>query len=183
MQHSKRMENLVSNLLLLSKLESTEVPSFQLINVAKMLDVIAVDATEISSDRGHRISIEACKDTAILGDESELKSLFSNLIFNAVKYTKDRGFIKIRWFRHHDQAVFEVIDNGIGIEKKHINRITERFYRVDNARPIHMGGTGLGLAIAKHSIIRHRGVLEIESELSKGSCFRVKFPLSSTCHI
>ena len=110
------------------------------------------------------------------GRESELYSAFSNLVFNAIRYTPAGGFITIRWELSDGEAVFTVEDSGIGIEPHHIPRVTERFYRVDNGRSRSTGGTGLGLAIVKHVVLRHEGWLEIESELDKGSEFRCYFP-------
>lgn len=109
------------------------------------------------------------------GMPRELDSLFSNLVFNAVKYTLPGGRITLRWFADARGRVFEVEDTGIGIAPQHIPRLTERFYRVDVGRSRTMGGTGLGLAIVKHVMLRHHGRLEIESELGRGSTFRCVF--------
>ncbi|MBV9575293.1 MAG: two-component sensor histidine kinase, partial [Gammaproteobacteria bacterium] len=95
---------------------------------------------------------------------------------NAIKYTPSQGTIKIQWYREDNHSIFKVIDNGIGIAKEHIPRITERFYRVDKGRSRESGGTGLGLAIAKHVLAHHHGNLLIESELGKGSIFTCVFP-------
>jgi two-component system phosphate regulon sensor histidine kinase PhoR len=113
-----------------------------------------------------------------MGVEAELKSLFSNLIINAVKYTPKGGSIDITWGLEKGRPVFSVKDTGIGIAKKHLPRITERFYRVDKARSRESGGTGLGLAIVKHVLVRHEAQLEIESQLHHGSTFTCIFPTS-----
>ena len=105
------------------------------------------------------------------GNEGELHSAFSNIVFNAVHYTPDKGYIKIRCYRDKNTINVSVKDSGIGIDKKHIPRLTERFYRVDKARSRASGGTGLGLAIVKHVLIRHQGHLDIHSEAGKGSEF------------
>ncbi|HAF93684.1 MAG TPA: PAS domain-containing sensor histidine kinase, partial [Pseudomonas sp.] len=102
------------------------------------------------------------------------RSAFSNLVFNAVKYTPDGGDIRIRWWRNEYGAHLSVEDNGIGVEQKHLPRLTERFYRVDSSRASSTGGTGLGLAIVKHVLLRHHGRLDISSTPGKGSVF--------TCH-
>jgi two-component system phosphate regulon sensor histidine kinase PhoR len=102
--------------------------------------------------------------------------LFSNLIFNAVKYTPAGGKISVTWAEKNQKAIFSVSDTGIGIDAHHIPRLTERFYRVDPARSRASGGTGLGLAIAKHVLIRHEGKLEIKSQPGKGSVFTCIFP-------
>ncbi len=177
-QHSNRMECLIEDLLLLSHLESTaqETTSRETIAVAKLLSHLIVDAKEISGELEHSITLQADKHLCLLGTEDELKSLFSNLIINAVKYTPAYGHITVKWFAEQDQAVFEVSDTGIGIAEKYIPRLTERFYRVDKARSRERGGTGLGLAIVKHVLLRHQGELTITSKLSKGSVFSCKFP-------
>src|SRR5690606_30953972 len=117
---------------------------------------------------------------ALRGSESELRSAFSNLVFNAVKYTPAGGQIRLRWWRDEYGAHLAVQDSGIGIEAKHLPRLTERFYRVDSSRASSTGGTGLGLAIVKHVLLRHQGRLDIESSLGKGSTFVCSFPLSLT---
>jgi two-component system, OmpR family, phosphate regulon sensor histidine kinase PhoR len=176
--HAKRMKTLIDDLLLLSKLESTQLNQNQTVAISKILAMIKVQAHELSAEKNHKITLK-CEDILTLdGQASELKSLFSNIIFNAVKYTPEQGSIIIRWYQLKERAVFEVKDTGIGIDKKHISRITERFYRVDKARSRDSGGIGLGLAIAKHVLIRHGGHMEIESSLGQGSCFRCFFPLT-----
>ena len=91
----------------------------------------------------------------IKGAEDELRSAFSNLVFNAIRYTKPGGKIVVDWQLKDNQAEFSVTDNGDGIAAEHINRLTERFYRVDKARSRDTGGSGLGLAITKHVLTRH----------------------------
>jgi two-component system phosphate regulon sensor histidine kinase PhoR len=108
------------------------------------------------------------------GSEAELRSAFSNLVFNAVKYSPDGGEIRIRWWGDGEGAHLAVQDSGLGIEAKHIPRLTERFYRVDASRSANTGGTGLGLAIVKHVLIHHHGQLLIDSTPGRGSTF--------TCH-
>jgi two-component system phosphate regulon sensor histidine kinase PhoR len=114
---------------------------------------------------------------AIRGLESELHSAFSNLVLNALRYTAAGGYVGVSWFGREDgSGVFEVVDEGIGIEARHLPFITQRFYRVDSARSRSSGGTGLGLAIVKHVMQRHGAQLEVESEPGQGSTFRCVFP-------
>ena len=101
-----------------------------------------------------------------------------NLVSNAVRYTPEGGRIDVRWFRTSSGAVLSVKDRGIGIEEKHIPRLTERFYRVDKGRSRSTGGTGLGLAIVKHVCRSAGGQLKIESTPGKGSTFSMVFPKS-----
>jgi len=125
-----------------------------------------------------RAIAELQADPALLlkGSEAELRSAFSNLVFNAVKYSPEGGDIRIRCWRDAEGAHLAVQDSGPGIEAKHIPRLTERFYRVDASRAANTGGTGLGLAIVKHVLIRHRARLDIDSVPGKGSCFTCHFP-------
>jgi two-component system phosphate regulon sensor histidine kinase PhoR len=110
------------------------------------------------------------------GCANELRSAFSNLAGNAVRYTPAGGKIELIWRTRANGGEFVVADNGIGIPAQHLPRLTERFYRVDRSRSRETGGTGLGLAIVKHVLTRHHATLEIESELGKGSRFSARFP-------
>jgi two-component system phosphate regulon sensor histidine kinase PhoR len=113
----------------------------------------------------------------IAGNQSELASAVANLVTNAVRYTPDGGSITVTWRVRADGAgEFEVVDTGIGIEREHLPRLAERFYRVDGSRSRETGGTGLGLSIVKHVVQRHGGELDMQSEPSKGSRFRLVFP-------
>jgi two-component system phosphate regulon sensor histidine kinase PhoR len=178
-QQTLRMQNLIADLLLLSALESDEQKNvlMQPVEVSSLLELITEEAHALSANK-HIIQLEADKKLCLLGNESELRSLFSNIIFNAVKYTPAGGNIDISWKKQQKTAIFKVEDTGIGIAKTHIPRITERFYRVDKARSRESGGTGLGLAIAKHVLIRHKGRLKISSQIGHGSTFWCIFPIT-----
>jgi two-component system phosphate regulon sensor histidine kinase PhoR len=173
-----RMQKLVEDLLLLSRLEgdSPDEEKFKLIDVSHLLKQIVHEAEVLSNTKKHHFSLEIDATLKISGLENELRSLFSNIIFNAVNYTPAKGNITIRWYKQDNHAIFEVADTGIGIAPQHINRITERFYRVDRDRSRESGGTGLGLAIAKHVLLRHEGELKIESIVGHGSRFLCLFP-------
>ena len=175
-----RMERLVEDLLLLSQLECHE-PDHQRhtqVVIPSMLKDIVKDAALLSAGQ-HQFKLNIDNQLFYFGQAEELRSAFSNLIFNAVRYTPDPGIIDVRWYKDKDQCIFEVIDNGIGIPEKHVDRITQRFYQVDKSRTYRgIGGTGLGLAIVKHVLIRHNGELLIQSHLGKGSQFRCQLPES-----
>ncbi|PIA65950.1 phosphate regulon sensor histidine kinase PhoR [Pseudomonas sediminis] len=174
-QQGARMQTLLNDLLLLAKLEATDYPSDnQPVAADLMLLSIKNDAQALSGEHQHRITLEADPHLKLKGSEAELRSAFSNLVFNAVKYTPAGGDIRIRWWGDEQGAHLSVSDTGMGIEAKHVPRLTERFYRVDSSRASNTGGTGLGLAIVKHVLLRHRGNLEISSVPGKGSTF--------TCH-
>lgn len=178
-QQTMRMGSLVEDLLLLSRLEDHYYPSTKhqkQIAVGKLVSHIIQEANYLSGILNHTIDCRLDSTLYLRGIEGEARSLFSNLIFNAVKYTPAGGNIRIRWYQTKKLACFSVEDNGIGIAAKHIPRLTERFYRVDKARSRSSGGTGLGLAIAKHVLIRHDATLKVKSQLGKGSCFICSFP-------
>lgn len=175
-QQGGRMQNLLNDLLLLAKLEATDYPSDnQPVAVDLLLLSIKSDAQALSGERMHRISLEADPHIKLKGSEAELRSAFSNLVFNAVKYSPNEGEIHIRWWGDEQGAHLSVQDCGPGIEAKHLPRLTERFYRVDSSRASNTGGTGLGLAIVKHVLLRHRARLEIDSSLGQGSTFSCHF--------
>lgn len=178
-QQAGRMQHLLNDLLLLAKLEATSPPTnTQPVAIAKLLQTIKSDAQALSGERNHQITLEADASLLLKGSESELRSAFSNLVFNAVKYTPDNGEVQIRWWCNEHGAHLAVQDSGIGIESKHLPRLTERFYRVDSSRASNTGGTGLGLAIVKHVLLRHQGRLDVNSTPGKGSIFTCHFPLS-----
>jgi two-component system, OmpR family, phosphate regulon sensor histidine kinase PhoR len=178
-QQSQRMENLVNDLLMLARLEGTEVDSQpQTIAVADMLRRQVEDAKALAQamEKVIHLDIEADAGVRLRGSMAELESGFGNLITNAVKYTQNGGRVTVRWWQDDDGAHMAVSDNGPGIDARHIPRLTERFYRPDSSRVTQTGGTGLGLAIVKHVMIRHDGRLEIQSRLRQGSTFTCHFP-------
>ena len=176
-QQAQRMEALIADLILLAKLETGEREVHtRTTDVPALLKAIRDDATALSGDRKHRISLVCDSQQSLLGDDHQLRSAFSNLIFNAVKYTPAGGQIQVRWFVDSEGAHLSVRDNGIGIDPVHIPRLTERFYRADPSRHKETGGTGLGLAIVKHVLLNHDGRLEIRSTPGAGSEFICHFP-------
>nr|VFJ90128.1 MAG: two-component system, OmpR family, phosphate regulon sensor histidine kinase PhoR [Candidatus Kentron sp. H]VFJ91419.1 MAG: two-component system, OmpR family, phosphate regulon sensor histidine kinase PhoR [Candidatus Kentron sp. H]VFJ98117.1 MAG: two-component system, OmpR family, phosphate regulon sensor histidine kinase PhoR [Candidatus Kentron sp. H] len=172
---AERMGKIVEDLLLLSGLElARERPRREHVAVAAMLETIREEALALST--GHHIDIDANAGLGIIGDARELRSAFSNLVFNAVRYTTPGGRITVRWRRDDEGGHLLVRDTGVGIEAEHLPRITERFYRVDTARSRETGGTGLGLTIVKHVLTQHNARLSIESTPGKGSDFTCHFP-------
>lgn len=166
-----RMKTIVDDLLTLAKLEGNpEPPISQAIPMAKLLEKLKLDAEGLSQGQ-HQITFNNRTDKNILGDEAEMYSAFSNLVFNAVRYTPEGGKIDVVWENTDHGAEFSVTDTGPGIAEEHIPRLTERFYRIDRSRSRETGGTGLGMAIVKHVINRHQGELKIQSVLGEGSRF------------
>ena len=174
-EQSGRMQSIVQDLLTLSTLESSPPPpGTELVHVPDLLGRLQRDAEALSGGR-HEISL-AADAVDIFGAESELASAFGNLISNAVRYTPAGGKIDIAWQRRGSSAEFSVTDNGIGIDARHIPRLTERFYRADLGRSRETGGTGLGLAIVKHALSRHQAKLDVFSAPGSGSRFSALFP-------
>ncbi len=175
-EQARRMHRLIEDLLTLSALESGGPPhDEQAIEIRPFVEKLGEEARALSGGR-HRISVVVERDCRLTGSVEELKSAFSNLVSNAVRYTPDGGAVRLVWRIEDGRGVFSVQDDGIGIEARHIARLTERFYRVDSSRSRETGGTGLGLAIVKHALTRHQAMLEVRSELGRGSTFSAVFP-------
>lgn len=169
---SKRMRTLIEELLVLSRIEANAEGVFdKIVDVPKVLETIESEAKALNKEKQHKITFDIDSELRVYGSESELRSAFSNLIFNAIHYTKAPGKIVVSWKIENCQAKFSVIDNGEGIPSLHLSRLTERFYRVDKARSIKTGGSGLGLAIVKHVLAHHNSKLDIQSKVNVGSEF------------
>lgn len=176
-QQTQRMSLLVNDLITLSKLETDEGDqSLAQVEIAPMLTAILNEAKAFSGDKHQHFTLDCPKSTQLKGSEKELHSAFSNLVFNAVKYTPAGGEIHVGYTLDTKGAHLSVTDNGIGIEPRHIPRLTERFYRVEASRNSATGGTGLGLAIVKHVLLRHDAQLSIQSKPGHGSTFTCNFP-------
>jgi two-component system phosphate regulon sensor histidine kinase PhoR len=180
---SSRMLNLVEELLILTRLDNSPVsPKTNEVRVPELMNRLIEDARNLSNGN-HIIRQNVISDQSILGAENEIFSAFGNLITNAIRYTPEGGTIHVYWEPDaNGGACFKVRDTGIGIAQEHIPRLTERFYRVDRSRSRDTGGTGLGLAIVKHVAIRHDAELIVESTLSVGSIFSIKFPKDRIVH-
>ncbi|EGQ8958322.1 phosphate regulon sensor histidine kinase PhoR [Vibrio parahaemolyticus] len=172
-----RMNSLVNQLLTLSKIEAAPMHELEdVVNVPAMLEVLEKEAISLSGDDQHKLKFDVDTSLRVLGDDDQLRSAISNLVYNAVKYTPPGANIHVRWYQTAQGACLEVEDSGDGIEPQHLHRLTERFYRVDKARSRDTGGSGLGLAIVKHALSHHDSHLEIQSELGVGSKFSFVLP-------
>lgn len=174
---TQRMELLINDLLMLSRLETENTSQpMKPISAPNLIKQVYNDALALNDEKQHAILLEVDEELDIYGDENELRSAFSNLLVNAVKYTPEKGSIVVRWYRDEQGVFMEVEDNGLGIDPVHIPRLTERFYRADESRNAKSGGTGLGLAIVKHVLIHHNAKLHISSSPGEGSVFSCHFP-------
>jgi two-component system phosphate regulon sensor histidine kinase PhoR len=163
----------------LSKLEQDSEASQIFLNPSPLVPLImnAIESCQAKAE-SHRISIEFKYEADLTAqiNPSLIEQAVVNLLDNAIKYSDEGSTVKISLRPGGESIVIEVKDFGFGIPKHLVPRLFERFYRVDKARSRKMGGTGLGLSIVKHIIIAHQGRIEVESELNKGSLFRVFLP-------
>ncbi|MEQ9620016.1 MAG: ATP-binding protein [Deltaproteobacteria bacterium] len=183
-RHTDRLINIVSDLLVLSEVESGDSLSRENTNgnwedidinevIVSSLEALRAQAAE----KGLEVSFDAERDDNIIkGNKFLLEQMFINLIDNAVKYTPENGKVGIRISKPDSGILIEIYDTGIGIAKEQLPRIFERFYRVDKTRSRNLGGTGLGLSIVKHIVIMHGGRIDVQSEEGKGSRFSITLP-------
>ncbi|MEI6335904.1 MAG: phosphate regulon sensor histidine kinase PhoR [Methylococcaceae bacterium] len=177
---TERMQHLVDDLLLLTRLETQQKKS-QCIDVPELLSQICKEGDALeNAERRIQLTLESTGH--IMGDEQELRSAFTNLLGNALKYSPCDSVVKVRWYQTKTAIILAVEDQGEGIEKSDIPKITERFYRVETKRAKKVNGTGLGLAIVKHVLMRHDADLIISSKIGEGSSFCCRFPVARLCN-
>jgi two-component system phosphate regulon sensor histidine kinase PhoR len=178
-QQAQRMQTLVNDLLTLSRLEGSPLPTTsEWTAAAAFMQQCEQDAHALAAALGKRLELRFAPPPplALGGAASELQSAFSNLVSNAVRYTPTGGQVSVEAREEAGGFVFAVQDSGPGIPAEHLPRITERFYRVDRSRSRETGGTGLGLAIVKHVVQRHNGELHVQSTPGSGSTFTIELP-------
>lgn len=177
-EQSKRMQAMIDDLLLLSRLEqSRRDTQFITIAISEFLTGLVDEVEILSLEKNISINIFVEAPFSILGNKADLHSAFLNLLTNAIKYSPKNSHIDIKGLLFDDgQAQIQFVDHGIGIDPAFIPRLTERFFRVDASRATASGGTGLGLAIVKHVMLHHQATLIIESEQGTGSQFICAFP-------
>ncbi|MBV7435765.1 phosphate regulon sensor protein PhoR [Aeromonas encheleia] len=177
MEQTIRMDNLVNQLLTLSRIEAAPtVDLSHLVDMPAMLGLLEQEARALSGEHAHQIEFRVQPGLLVRGDRDQLRSAVSNLVYNAIHYTPAGRKISVEWRKQGAMALFAVQDEGEGIPPEHLARLTERFYRVDKARSRHTGGSGLGLAIVKHALSHHDAQLEIESQVGVGSRFSFLIP-------
>lgn len=179
-KESNRLQMLIHDLLELSKIEQH---GFSVDIMPTSLQEVLARVVELTSQRveekNMQFIVDIARDISVQGDANRLIQIFTNLIFNAILYSPEDTTISIRVLEQDGYGVVEVSDEGVGIQKSEIPRIFERFYRVDRARSRNSGGTGLGLAIVKHLVEAHHGKVQVDSEVGKGTTFRILLPLST----
>tara|TARA_B100001248_G_scaffold169538_1_gene128420 strand:+ start:1466 stop:2608 length:1143 start_codon:yes stop_codon:yes gene_type:complete len=177
---TNRMDQLITDLLTLSKIEQEEHkrPNDK-VNIKDIINVVVSNLETLSRNKKIKISNLISSDMIVLGDQNKLVEVFYNIIENAIKYSDENKKISVYAEIKDDYVEIKIIDQGYGIPKTSLGRVTERFFRVDPEKSKKIGGTGLGLAIVKHLINQHRGELNIRSELNKGSEFEIKLPTAN----
>lgn len=174
-----RLTTIVDNLLTLGKADQgTLQATFSEVDLQGLVQELYEDTELLAERKGIAIRLRTSMPITIVGDRGRLRQLFLNLVDNAIKYTPDGGAVSLALERHDGTAVFEVSDTGVGIPPADIEKIFDRFYRVDKARSRELGGSGLGLSIAKWIAELHRGSITVKSEPRKGSTFTVSLPIN-----
>jgi two-component system phosphate regulon sensor histidine kinase PhoR len=169
-----RMISIVEDLESINKLETGELkPQFSVFDVVKIVEDVFEMEQRLSKER--KISLmfadKPDKPLMVKADRKRIIEVLTNLVVNAIKYGKRNGFVKIGFYDFDDKIMIEVSDNGIGIDKKDLPRIFERFFRVDKSRSREQGGTGLGLSIVKHIIEAHTQTINVQSVINEGTTF------------
>ena len=181
-QQIQRMNKIISELIELAKIESSPAIDYDNeVDLEILLNEVYNEALALDkNEHDIELATAVCGNHTMKlnGNHDELRMAFSNLLTNAIRYTPERGSIKLFCSVNDTNISISVQDSGLGISYQHIPRLTERFYRVDEGRSREKGGTGLGLAIVKHVLDRHNATLHIQSATGKGSTFRCDFPIS-----
>jgi signal transduction histidine kinase len=173
-----RLSRIVADLLDLSRLESgSALEDFVSLGAAAREEAQRLEQT--AEYAGVTLEIQTEDERPVRGSQRDLALLARNLIDNAIRYSHEGGRVAVQIDAEGDEVILRVSDTGIGIPSRDLDRIFERFYRIDRARSRETGGTGLGLAIVKHVVENHGGEIEVESELGRGTTFRISFPVAS----
>lgn len=176
-----RMTAIINDLLTLVKLDQKEIPlNFQETDLNHMMEDIIKRLQPLADAKGVSLQWEAQKEVHADADEMKLSLAISNLVDNAVKYTPEEGTVKVSLDADHQNVFISVADTGIGIPEDEVNRIFERFYRVDKTRDRETGGTGLGLSITHSTIMMHKGSIKVNSKEEEGTTILVRIPLKQS---
>ena len=177
-QESDYMSSVIGKLLFLARSDAgKEQLNFEDVDLKELIIGLAANIEAFAQDKGIKFTVDTKDDVNVSGDKVKLRQLFTNILENAVRYTPADGKISISLLEKESNAVVSISDTGIGIPPEHLPHIFERFYRVDKARARADGGVGLGLAIAKIIVESHKGKIEVESEVGKGTTFIVSIPV------
>lgn len=177
-KETQNMTNLINDILMISRLETKEAKvSFSEVRMYPLLQDVLTSFETMAEEMNIKIELD-CQPVCVWGNLQQMQELLNNLVGNAVKYNRPDGMITIRMKERQKKLYLSVADTGVGIPKEDLERIFERFYRVDKGRNKKVGGTGLGLAIVKHIVQYYNGQIEVRSTVGVGSIFEVWIPVN-----
>ncbi len=177
-KETQNMTNLINDILMISRLETKEAKvSFSEVRMYPLLQDVLTSFETMAEAMNIKIELD-CQPVCVWGNLQQMQELLNNLVGNAVKYNRPDGMITIRMKERQKKLYLSVADTGVGIPKEDLERIFERFYRVDKGRNKKVGGTGLGLAIVKHIVQYYNGQIEVRSTVGVGSIFEVWIPVN-----
>jgi two-component system sensor histidine kinase SenX3 len=175
-EESRRAARLVDDLLDLTRIEAAGSGAFEDVDLAEVARAAVERVQTVAAERGSSVEVTAAPGTVVRGERAQLVSAVANLVDNALKYSAPGAVVQLDVVEEEEAAVIIVRDPGIGIPRRDLERIFERFYRVDRARSRETGGTGLGLAIVRHVAENHGGSVSVESTEGVGSTFTLRLP-------
>lgn len=178
-EETDRLTFLINDILTLSDIESRRDFHFEKFDVKEVVEDVIALLEQLSNKRDIKLEYSCEENLSLYGDKNKFKQMLINLGENAIKYSEEKDQVFIELYKENGDVVVKVRDTGIGIEKEHIPRLFERFYRVDKARSRAKGGTGLGLAIVKHIVLGFNGTIEVKSRINEGSIFIVRIPIKN----
>jgi signal transduction histidine kinase len=175
------MSSVIGKLLFLARSDAgKEQLTFENVDIKNLIVELSTNIEALAQDKSIKFTVDAQESLIVNGDKVKLRQLFINILENAIRYTPNDGNISVSAVKKDENALVAISDTGIGIPPEHLPHIFERFYRVDKARSRAEGGVGLGLAIAKYIAESHGGKIKLESQIGKGTTFRITIPLKKT---
>ena len=177
----EREDKIINDLLALVKMgKSVAQINISMVNINELTEIILKRLRPIARKKNIEVTLISKREIMAEVDEVKMSLILTNLVENAIKYNREQGKVDVTLDADHQFFTVEVADTGIGIPEESLERIYERFYRVDKSHSKEIGGTGLGLAITRNAILLHRGAIKVESIYGEGSMFTVKIPLIRT---
>ena len=177
LEEAQRLNDLIDSLLVLARIEGGRSPLYlEPVRLDELISEISDNVSVLATEKGQTIELADQSEVSVSADRLLLRHAVMNILHNAIRYSPPATKVLLRSFRQDTHAIIEIADEGPGIAPEHHQKIFERFYRIDKARSHAEGGTGLGLSIAKLSIEQFGGSIELESEVEKGSRFRIILP-------
>ena len=174
---AERLGRIIDDLLDLSRIEANEAPRQEMVPLPVIVGQAVEPLRRVASSAGVSLEVdEPPNHLAVPGDRRDLVSAVSNLVDNAIKYSEEGDLVQVRVLPNGDEVDISVVDQGVGIPARDLQRIFERFYRVDRARSRSTGGTGLGLSIVRHVAANHAGSVHVRSREGEGSTFTLRLP-------